>query len=81
MKGGPMYLVADSDDENIYLKRGGLATHRVTVPRARVASVSSYLIEIRVETTGGQVYRVIPGFLKKHREGASKAFAQWGVKV
>lgn len=81
MSAEPMYLVEDSDERNIYLMRGGFAAHRVTVPRATVASVSSYLIEIKVETTGGGVYRVIPGFRRKHREAAARAFAEWGVRV
>lgn len=80
MSGERMYLVESSDEEHIYLKEGGVIIGRqAVVPRSQVASVSRSLSGIRVHTTGGVTYRVIPGFRRKHRDALNEAFAQWGV--
>lgn len=69
------WTVTAHDEQGVTLRPtwvpGNLGS--VTLPRDQIASTRKTMGVYWVETTGGRVYKVLPGFRKEHRDMTERA--------
>lgn len=71
------WKLIDADSERIEL-RGFMTPGRTkiaSIPRSSIISVTQSIGKYRLETTGGNIFEVVPGMTRKQREKNAAAFA------